>query len=167
MKTEFSADEILKMAEQLEKNGAAFYKFAAKEVSNEHIRKLLLDLANWEEGHQKTFARMRNTWEAKAEGKKTLATNDRNALYLQMLLDTHLFDFQTDHMELIKSKTTVDDVLQMAVKIEKDSVIFYLSLKNFFPDMDDRTIIDRIIEEEMDHITFLNREITTLFHQPL
>jgi rubrerythrin len=165
MKTSFSLDEILKMAEQLEKNGATFYRFAAKEISNPHISKLLRDLASWEEGHEKIFARMRATLKGKMQVRKASDPKDKSSLHLQMLFDGNLFDLKTDPIELIKDITTIDDVLQMAVKKEKDSVIFYLSLKNLLANRADRKIIDKIIEEEMDHITFLNKELTTLRHQ--
>jgi rubrerythrin len=153
------------MAEQLERNGAAFYKFAAKEISNQPISKLLRDLASWEEGHEKIFARMRVSLEEKGQDGKTIATKDKSSLHLQLLFDGNLFDIKTASIELIKGKTTTDDMLQMAVKKEKDSVIFYLSLKNLLASRADQKTIDKIIEEEMEHITFLNREITTLRHQ--
>ena len=165
MKTSFNADEILKIAEQLEKNGVTFYKVAALKVSNPHINKLLSDLASWEEAHEKTLARMRAVLKENVQGEKTFDAQDKSSLHLQMLFGGNLFDLKTDPIELINDNTTIEDVLQVAVKKEKDSVIFYLSLKNLLTNRVDQKIIDKIIDEEMDHITFLNKEITTLHHQ--
>ncbi|HRS71257.1 MAG TPA: ferritin family protein, partial [Anaerohalosphaeraceae bacterium] len=55
----FNADEIFEMAEEIERNGAAFYREAAAKASREDIKKMLLDLAAMEEGHEQTFAQMR------------------------------------------------------------------------------------------------------------
>ena len=51
----FNADEALAMAEQIERNGAKFYARAAEIVEAEAVKKLLGDLAEWEEGHEKLF----------------------------------------------------------------------------------------------------------------
>jgi rubrerythrin len=165
MKTSFSVDEILHMAQQLERNGAEFYRLAAKNVTTKPIGKLLRDLAAWEENHAKIFARMKTTAERKVEGEKTGNTQEKSFLYLQMLVDGNLFDLKTNPIELIKGCKTIEDLLQVAVTREKDSVIFYLGLKNILENTDDRNIIDKIIEEEMDHITFLQKEINTVLHQ--
>jgi rubrerythrin len=47
----FSADEILSIAETIERNGVGFYQTAAKMVSAEESRRLLLDLADREKAH--------------------------------------------------------------------------------------------------------------------
>ena len=48
---------------------------------------------------------------------------------------------------------------------EKDSVVFYLNLKKLLAETTEQKSIDEIIEEEMEHIAFLNRELTTLHQQ--
>lgn len=165
MKEHFSVDEILEMAEQLERNGAAFYKLAAEGMSDTHIRAVLRDLATWEEAHEKIFSRMRATLTGDLRSDKALNAEDKRSLYLRAMVDGNVFDLQTDPSELLSGRETIEDVLQMAVIREKDSVIFYLDLKNLLSETADQKSIDGIIEEEMDHIAFLNRELTTLHHQ--
>ena len=55
----FNADDALAVAEQVERNGRAFYLRAAEVAEEPEARKLLSDLAVWEEGHQALFAQMR------------------------------------------------------------------------------------------------------------
>ena len=55
----FNADEIFEMAEQIERNGAKFYREAAEKSSDADIKKMLQDLAAMEDGHQLTFSQMR------------------------------------------------------------------------------------------------------------
>ena len=58
MSITFNADEIFEMAEQIERNGAAFYREAAGITSDADVKEMLLSLAAMEEGHQKTFAQI-------------------------------------------------------------------------------------------------------------
>ena len=53
----FNADEVFEMAEQIERNGAKFYRAAAKKFPS--LRDVLLELAAMEDDHEKTFAAMR------------------------------------------------------------------------------------------------------------
>ena len=55
----FIPDEVLEIAEFMERNGAKFYRTAAEDASGE-IRNLLLSLAEMEEDHEKTFRGMRS-----------------------------------------------------------------------------------------------------------
>lgn len=57
---DFSADDVFEIAEQLERNGAIFYRTAAEAVDESGLRALLLKLAGMEDDHQKTFAGMRS-----------------------------------------------------------------------------------------------------------
>ena len=61
MGIEFNADEIFEIAEQIERNGAGFYRRAAEAVEDSQKRRILLDLASREDEHEKTFAAMRLT----------------------------------------------------------------------------------------------------------
>ena len=54
----FDADEIFEMAEQIEHNGAKFYRKAAEPIAGGN-RDLLLRLAVMEDEHERTFAGMR------------------------------------------------------------------------------------------------------------
>ncbi|MBL7153969.1 MAG: rubrerythrin, partial [Phycisphaerae bacterium] len=53
----FNADEVFEMAEQIEVNGARFYRAAAKKFPA--LDQMLLELAAMEDEHQRTFAAMR------------------------------------------------------------------------------------------------------------
>jgi len=158
-------DEILELAEQLERNGAAFYRLAVKDATEPHIRTLLRDLATWEDEHEKIFARMRLPLRGEVRSVKDLDPKDKSFLQVLEMVDSNVFDLHTDPAQLLNGQETIEDILQVAVRREKDSVIFYLSLKNHLVNIADQKIIDEIIEEELDHITFLNKELTTLRHQ--
>ncbi len=50
----FNADEVFEMAEQIERNGARFYRAAAKKIPE--VSQVFSDLAAMEDEHEKTFA---------------------------------------------------------------------------------------------------------------
>jgi rubrerythrin len=59
MSYDFNADEVFEMAEQLERNGAKFYRDAAEGDVDQSNKQMLLDLSAMEEDHEKTFQSMR------------------------------------------------------------------------------------------------------------
>ena len=88
---DFNMDEIFEMAEQIEKNGAKFYREAADRIAEPPNKDLLIKLAEMEDQHQKTFAFLRTQL---SEGEKAPAVFDPNgeaALYLRALADIRVF----------------------------------------------------------------------------
>ncbi len=55
----FSADEVLEMALQIERNGAAFYRRAAQGADDPDAAVLLRELGKMEEEHESLFRRLR------------------------------------------------------------------------------------------------------------
>ena len=63
----FNADEVLKIAEQIERNGIEFYERAAERFDGDAARRLR-NLADMERTHEQVFASMRREL-AKADQK--------------------------------------------------------------------------------------------------
>jgi rubrerythrin len=158
----FNADEILEMAQQIERNGARFYRKAAELLENADVRKLLLDLAAWEDEHEKTFAAMRTELKEQERRQTVFDPDHETSLYLQAMADGHVFDVQRDPASLLTGGETVEEVLRLAIGQEKDSIVFYLGFKELTSDPMGRQRVDAIIKEEMRHIGVLNRQLTTL-----
>ena len=59
MSIAFNADEVFEMAEEIERNGAKFYREAASKSTNREIREMFLNMASMEDGHLRTFQEMR------------------------------------------------------------------------------------------------------------
>ena len=55
-----NAFEVFEIAERIERNGAMFYRKAAEIFfDNADIRKILLEIAEMEDEHERTFSKMR------------------------------------------------------------------------------------------------------------
>jgi len=152
----FSADEILEMAEQIERNGASFYRESADSVGDEEARKFLLQLARMEDNHLKIFANMRAQLSGKEKKSPAFDPNNEVNLYLGTLADTKVF-FEKDI-----DTSSLRGVYKAAILAEKDSIAFYIGLKELVPDYLGKDNLDDIIKEEMKHIKILNDKLIDL-----
>ena len=82
----FSADEIYEMAEQIERNGAAFYRKAAAGFDEPGLKETLLDLAAMEDEHEKTFRELRERLTKKDRQATVFDPDNQAVLYLLSLI---------------------------------------------------------------------------------
>jgi rubrerythrin len=156
MSFDFNADDILQMAEQIEKNGARFYRESADKVADASAKKLLLTLAAMEDGHQKTFSNLRATLSSREKEVTVFDPQGEAASYLKALADTRVFfEKQIDSNDM-------EDILKEAITAEKDSIVFYLGMKDLVPESLGKGRIDAIIKEEMSHIKTLSKELMAI-----
>ena len=154
MSYDFNADEIFEMAEQMERNGAKFYRDAAEGDLNAEEKAWLLQLAQMEDAHEKTFKSIRETLTADDAQSTVFDPQGESALYLKALVDTRVFyekEINTSNMR---------GILKAAIQAEKDSIVFYLGMKEAVAQDKGKARIDEIIKEEMGHIRLLSRELT-------
>ncbi|MBW2058959.1 MAG: ferritin family protein [Deltaproteobacteria bacterium] len=160
MNIDFSADEVFEMAEQIERNGARFYRRAAEGVLDSGERRMFLELAAMEQNHERVFASMREELSTSDRTAAAFDPQGEGALYLRAMADGHVFDPKADPVDFFKDQHTQRDILKKALDLEKDSIIFYLGIKEVVPERLGKGRIEEIIKEEMRHIVFLNGELT-------
>jgi len=150
MSISFNAIEVFEIAERIERNSVKFYRRAAEILSNQDLSEILLSLAEFEKEHEETFANMRKQISNKEWDLITFDPENEMTLYLRTIADSHIFDLKKDPGEQLKDKETAEDILRYAIEAEKNSIIFYLGLKNFVPAKAGKDKVDEIIKEEMD-----------------
>jgi len=156
MRYDFNADDVFEMAQQLERNGAKFYQDSAASVEGKEAKQLLVKLANMELDHEKTFKQMRSDLAA-AEKQSTVFDPEGEAiLYLRALADTRVF------FEKEIDTTSMREILKAAIEAEKDSIVFYLGMREMVPEKLGQDRLDEIIKEEMGHIRMLSKELVAL-----
>lgn len=160
MSKKFSADEIFEMAEEIERNGAAFYRKAADNFSKAEQKEMLEELSVWEKNHERDFHSMRQ--EILGDKAKTYDPDEFAAAYLHSIADGYVFDLKQDPKEIITKDSRLDDILSKAIELEKNSIIFYLGMKDMMTGRGDRQKIQSIIHEEMKHITILSDKLVEL-----
>ena len=159
MSYDFNADEIFEMAEQIERNGASFYRKAAESIDDPAGKKLLLNFAAMEDEHEKTFAALRKDLSEKEKTATTFDPDGEAALYLKALADTRVF------FEKKIDTSTMEKILRAAILAEKDSIVFYLGMKEMVAEKFGKTKINAIIKEEMAHIKLLSGKLVALKRQ--
>jgi len=158
----FSADEVLQIAEQIERNGSRFYRRASQGFTDPRARELLLDLAIMEDEHEKVFAGMRADLSPQEREPTVPDPYGEAVLYLRGMADGALFDVKADPSERLTGKETMEDILRTAIGLEKDSIVFYLGIKEVIPERLSKQRIDDIIKAEMGHIAALSKGLASL-----
>jgi len=158
----FNADEIFEMAEEIERNGAAFYREAAGKAKDAPTKKMLTDLASMEDGHHATFQAMRRELSKSDKTPTTFDPDNQAALYLQTMADAKGFEGKISPSLKLSGKETLSDVLGIALHAERNSIVFYVGLKTLVQTERSRQQVDRIIGEEMAHIATLQTKLMTL-----
>jgi len=150
---DFTADDVFEMAEQLERNGAKFYREAAQHAGNPDYKKLLQTLSDMEIEHEKIFVKLRSELSGNEKSSTVFDPQNESILYLRALADTKVFFEKEIDFSSMKS------VLKAAILAEKDSIVFYLGMKEMVPEKYGKDKLDKIIKEEMGHIKILGNEL--------
>lgn len=156
----FNADEVFEMAEQIERNGAKFYRAAAKKFPD--VRQVLLDLAAMEDEHLKTFQDMSDALSSPEAEPPVFDPDNQAQMYLQVMADGNVFDIKADPAEKLTGQETVQDVLKTAIGLEKDSIAFYVGMKECVPNKAGKEKVEAIIRQELGHIAILNQKMAEL-----
>ncbi len=162
MSYDFSADEIFAMAEEIEMNGARFYRDAAAKVACGESKALLVSLATMEDEHLASFTGMRKKLPTAEKQSTVFDPEGESALYLKSLADARVFTPAMDPAKTAPnacSDGALLEILQYAVGREKDSIAFYLGLRELASTDEGRCRVDEIIKEEMNHVRLLNNQM--------
>ena len=91
MSYDFNANEVFEMAEQMERNGAQFYRDAAETAAASSNKEMLIGLSKMEEAHEKMFASMRSELTAAEKAATVFDPSGEASLYLRALVDSRVF----------------------------------------------------------------------------
>ena len=155
----FNAEEIYQIGVEIEKNGEAFYREAAASTDDEDAKKLFNDLAVWEKGHIKLFEDLKSSLPSNLKPDEGLDLDGQKEMYLKAAADSHVFVRNKDVAALVGTCNGPADVLRMAMGFEKDSVVVYTSMKAMVPKKLGQDTIDRLIDEEVQHVAMLQQKL--------
>lgn len=149
-----TADDVFAMAIRIKENGRALYTGAAKGSEDPVLRKLFEDLASLENDHITLVKYLRGHYsDAFPEGElwdpEGLASG-----YLRSAADTHVFTQETVS-DRMKQAKIAPEVLDMAIQFEKDTVHFFVAMKEMLPDEKGKEKLDGLIRDQMDRIRLL------------
>ncbi|HAU37374.1 MAG TPA: rubrerythrin [Phycisphaerales bacterium] len=155
----FSAGEIFKMAQDIEADGARFYRKAAEHAAGQDCRGVLRRLADMEEEHEQAFIAMSSELTARDKEMEGYDPDGEAAMYLRAMVEGKVFSPAAGAAAKLTGKETADEILRTAVELEKDSILFYLGMKDMVTSRSGKKTLEKIIGEEMDHISTLCKEM--------
>ncbi|MBE0535599.1 MAG: ferritin family protein [Phycisphaerae bacterium] len=151
MQETFNISEVFRIAEQIERDGAAFYRKAAGKLGIPDVCELLTRLADWELVHERTFAQMRQDFELCSPAITLFDIEKCRAMAC-------LSEFTIRPHDLA-ALTSTQSVIEAAIEMERDSLIFYTGLKDFVTEQAAADRIDQIIAEEHRHLAALREKL--------
>jgi len=162
MSMAFNADEIFEMAEQIERNGARFYREVAAKAPDRKMKEMFLNLASMEDGHLRTFQEMRQGLSDQEKGGTTFDPDNEAALYLQAMADMKGFEGMKGPTQKLTGKESMEELFEIAIEAEKNSVLFYVGLKGMVAARAGRDKVENIIREEVGHTAQLRRQLAAI-----
>lgn len=161
MSTIYNIVEVFELAQQIERNGSAFYRAAARAHGDEKARAMLQSLAAMEDQHEVLFARLAETVAATL-GQSGYDPEAEALAYLQVAARSHIFNSERDPQALVNSAKSIVDVLRVALQVEKDTVALFSGLRDVMPESWGRGDVALIIDEEKRHVVMLSTALSQL-----
>ena len=156
MAYDFNADEMFEVAIRIEENGGRFYRKAAALQSDRKNKEILEKLASMEDHHRLTFEMMRTQI---SESEKTATVFDPmgdSVQYLLAMADSHGGEGSPSVADSLTGEESMEEINDIAIGLEKESILFYLGLKDMVPPKYGQDKVDQIISEERKHVIQLS-----------
>lgn len=158
MSIDFNADEMFQLAVQIETNGKQFYETVAKNSVDPSLKGLFSELSKWESEHKQLFENLRQALPDSAKREILFDPQKEFSLYLQAMAESHVFVKNKDIHGLASKCKTPQEALDLAIVFEKDSVVFFTTMKRVVPEHLGKDKIDLLINEEIKHISILTQK---------
>jgi len=143
----FNSDEVFQMAMQLEETRRTFYEALAHECPNRQVATLCGQLAGQEMEHYNLFKKMREQMARKTDSRR-LSLEELDFV-TALLEDKVVLDADQARKNALRGNAR--EMLDLAIKMEKDSVLFYAELAGAVGPKD-AAAVQEIIKEEKKHV---------------
>lgn len=156
MAYDFNAEEMFEMAIRIEENGARFYRKAAEGQSSAENREMLEKLAGMEDRHKQTFEKMKKSISEAEKEATVFDPQGESSQYLAAMADTHGGEGSPAAADALTGNESITEIINIAIGLEKESILFYIGLKDMVPPKLGREKLEKIISEERKHVIQLN-----------
>jgi rubrerythrin len=158
----FNPDEVFEMAVEIERRASVFYRKAAENSHDANSIEMFLRLSEMEKGHEQTFADMKRSLSAEDREPSSFDPDGEAAYYLRALVASHAYEGKAGRIVEFTGYEQPELVYKTALDAEKQSINFYVGLKEFVPSPAAKEKIQEIIREEMAHLVSLTKAINAL-----
>lgn len=151
----FTAGEIFSIAVRIEENGENFYREAQKHTSEPSLRELLEWLAEEEAQHKGYFLNIKGSL---SEFKESDWPAEVGETILQSMVKDRPLSLEEVEISSIRS---VDELIQIGLGLEQDSIKFYEFLIAFIENPETLKSIQQILDEERKHVRYLREHMSS------
>ncbi len=154
----FHANEIANVAVEIERKGQEFYLQAARKATTSKVREMFEFLAEEETRHEGIFRSM--LARLGKVGVPPWATREEYMQYIEALIESHLLFNSLGRRYLEQARDELE-VIDMAMGFEKDTMLFFLEMKELVPNSE-KYAVEQCYEEERTHLRQLAKERSRL-----
>ncbi len=148
----FTGSELANIAVGIEQSGAAYYDSLAQSAKDDKSRSMWEYLALEEKKHIEIFQRMLGSLSDYAPPETYTEEYD---LYLRALIYSAVFRNDEVARAMAQKADNASEAIMIALSAEKDSILFYLNLRELVL-RPQREAVDQVIEEEKAHVRQLS-----------
>lgn len=151
----FSDVEAAKIACNMERNGLAFYTAVAAKAKDENVRRIFEQLAHDEKAHVAVFEELQQKLLDEPRKDGYLDSDELDA-YMARLVETHVFADDSAVARLAGQVSSDIEALGVGMRAERDTMLFYHELLGLTDSPAAREAIQRIVEQERQHLVQLH-----------
>jgi len=153
MNEQFTIQEIVEIAIEIEKNGEVFYRMLSESANIAPLRDLFKNLSEAEKKHKAKFEEI-----LKSVGGYQISEiyyADEYMGYMKAIADEQVFKKDLSAVDVAKSVKSSKEAIDLAIDFEKDSIIFLHEMQDII-DEDEKDTVKKLLNEERDHIRRLS-----------
>jgi len=148
----FKATEIVEMAVQEERNGVAYYEALAKKTADPKVKAFAERMAGEERRHEREFTELRQQLGGYIPAE---SLEGEYLAYVRALVNDRFLPSEGKAREAVLRAANDREVIQAALRFEKETLLFFSEMKHFVPQRH-APVIDTLMGEERQHIADLS-----------
>ncbi len=160
----FSILEAVEVALMMEEEGLRFYALAERQTGVPEMKKLFSFLRDKEHQHIETFRRLYSDLAAR-EGDpdaELWLLDTEVSSYFRAFVDAAVFPTRGAAEQAVAALHGMTEILRFALRLEKDSILFYHEMLAHAPWPEAKTLIEKVIAEERRHVLVIHEKLANL-----
>ena len=154
--TAIDVRELIRLAKKDEDVGAEFYQKLAEKVESEDLKEKFLEIREQEIGHSERFQEMLDQLSDYVPQEDFPGEYEQ---YFQSFLSKREYLDSGDAVEAASGIESDMEAIKFALSQEKNTLLFFLEMKELVPSSQHREMVHEVIDEERDHIVELSQMI--------
>jgi len=151
----FNEIEAAKIAQNMERNGLAFYEKAAAKAEDQATADVFRRLAEDEKEHLAHFEELEEKLQADRRAGGGYADDAEIGAYIDRLLRTQVFGDESDVARLAEQSESDYESLAVGMRAERDAITFYQEMLDFVDSKVAKEAFTHILKEERQHLQIL------------